>query len=355
MPDLENFKLVSLNYIQTKKEAELYQLFLQFRRNSDYKKDFRSYLMRLDNISSKPIIEHETSIREEIPKIFIPLKKEVGNKFTKFLALLKSIEIDKQSKIKNFMHQRYDESARLLYNYYKSTCENPTYEEFCDLSIDKDKSNDLITAYVNQYYKNEKEKEFYDDLEKYGFRITGPDRNHQFIIEKKNHRDVFQRITTRSTGELFFLNLLGLKYEINNVLITKPNIMMFDEPDKSWDPDYIRAFLNIIYEDFFKKNNIQIILTTHRTDTIKQASTIDDTSIGFFSITNGKLLDQKQIIQCHPLLITFRLTKDRELVSLKTKVYVESLNDCYFYSNREVLFPQSCFSNFCYLLHYSSC
>jgi len=208
--------------------------------------------------------------------------------------------------------------------------------------MDKDDSNDLITGNVNQYYKNEKEKEFRDDLEKYGFQITDPDRNHQFIIEKKNHRDVFQRITTRSTGELFFLNLLGLKYEINNVLITKPNIMMFDEPDKSWDPDYIRAFLNIIYEDFFKKNNIQIILTTHRTDTIKQASTFHDTSIGFFSITNGKLLDQKQIIQCHPLLVTFRLTKDRELVSLKTKVYVESLNDCYFYSSYYESFYNLC-------------
>jgi len=207
MSDLDNLMQVSLNYLQNKNGDDLDELFRRYNRNSDSKKDCRSYSMWLDSISSKPIIECVKSIREEIPKIFITLNSEVENKFTKILALLKLIEKEKQRNIQNFMYQRYDDSVRLLYDYYKSTCENPTYEEFCRLSMDKDKSNDLITGCVNQYYKNEKEKEFYDDLKKYGFRITDPDRNHQFIIEKKNHRDNFQRITTRSTGEVFLLNL----------------------------------------------------------------------------------------------------------------------------------------------------
>jgi ABC-type arginine transport system ATPase subunit len=56
------------------------------------------------------------------------------------------------------------------------------------------------------------------------------------------------------------LHLLALKYDINRVAVKKPNLMLFDEPDKSWDPNFIQIFLDIIIE-FHLKNNIQIILT----------------------------------------------------------------------------------------------
>ena len=131
---------------------------------------------------------------------------------------------------------------------------------------------------------------------------------------------------------MFILNLLAFKYEINSLAINKPNVMLFDEPDKSWDPDYIRLFFKIIYEDFYKKNNIQIILTTHRTDTIKLASIYNDPSIGIFSLKKTGVVNKIQILPCHPLLATFRLTNDRELINVKSKVYVESLKDSYFYN-----------------------
>lgn len=57
---------------------------------------------------------------------------------------------------------------------------------------------------------------------------------------------------------------------------------------------------------------------------------------------NTGILDKTKIMRSLPLLVTFRLTKDRELINVKTKVYVESLNDYYFYSS----FYRS-FSNLC--------
>ena len=96
------------------------------------------------------------------------------------------------------------------------------------------------------------------------------------------------------------------------------------------------------HQDFSIKINIQIILTTHRTDTIQIVSLLDDENIGMFSMKNTCILDKTKIIRSHPLLVTFRITKDRELINVKTKVYVESLNDYYFYSS----FYRS-FSNLC--------
>ena len=59
---------------------------------------------------------------------------------------------------------------------------------------------------------------------------------------------------------------------------------------------------------------------------------LDDENIGMFSMKNTCILDKTKIIRSHPLLVTFRITKDRELINVKTKVYVESLNDYYFKS-----------------------
>ena len=57
---------------------------------------------------------------------------------------------------------------------------------------------------------------------------------------------------------------------------------------------------------------------------------------------NEKLVAQTQIVRCHPLLVAFRLTKDRDLINIKTKVYVESLDDFYFYSSYYESFCNLC-------------
>lgn len=141
-----------------------------------------------------------------------------------------------------------------MYDFYKKNTLNPSLEHFYTLSTQKD--NYIVKDYADSLFRNNAEKQFFDDLETHGFRIVQNEDN-EFHIEKKTHRGNFQLITSCSTCEVFILHLLALKHEINNLLIEKLNIMMFDEPDKSWDPDYIRIFFNIIYQDFLRRKTFK--------------------------------------------------------------------------------------------------
>jgi len=285
----------------------------------------------LETIKNKPENQQDELINIEIKKIINNNKNnDLENKFSKFICLLKKIKTERQSFIDSFGRNDLAKETENLLKFYNlsSKYENKSYEDFFKRFTSK--SKEIIGDYVDSLLNTNNVNELFGDLEKNGFRIIEEDND--FHIEKKTYRGVYERITTRSTGEIYILHLFALKYDINNMRAKKPNIIIFDEPDKSWDPDYIRIFLDIIFA-FHLKNNIQIILTTHKIDTVKLAGIHYSNDISVYSIRNKGVTNQKQVIKCHPLLATFRLTSDRELINVKTRVYVEALTDSFFYSN----------------------
>lgn len=189
---------------------------------ANHAKNVKNYINQLDNIRSNPKDTHDKCVKEELKKLLSFLRDEPVNKFTKILKLLKTFKQDKKRFIESFMYQDYDKFTVILYDFYKRNTLNPSFEHFYTLSTQKD--NYLVKDYADSLFRNDVEKQFFDDLETHGFRIVQNEDN-EFHIEKKTHRGNFQLITSRSTGEVFILHLLALKHEINNLLIEKPNMM----------------------------------------------------------------------------------------------------------------------------------
>ena len=250
-------------------------------------------------------------------------------KNNQFKKVLKLYSLNKQRK-ESFLNRENPFSV----TFYQI----PHFRDFY-LKKNKDKTDtDFLdnlcnTEVLKDYFESEFKlnNEIETDFEKIGFKISeNPDADTPLIISKKNSNG-FEKITSLSTGEIFILNTLSLKYDCKELSLNKPKIILFDEPDKNFDPDYLRLFFKILYEDLCIKSDIQIIMTTHRSDTIKLASTFNDPNLKIFSMKKKGEPSRIQIEECKPLIARFRLTLDRELYSIKIKVYVEAFNDVKFY------------------------
>ena len=69
-----------------------------------------------------------------------------------------------------------------------------------------------------------------------------------------------------SSGEKFMISLLLLQFDFDRRAAR--NIILLDEPDRYLDQKLIETLFKIVYEEFCQKHDIQIIMTTHRSDTI---------------------------------------------------------------------------------------
>ena len=75
-----------------------------------------------------------------------------------------------------------------------------------------------------------------------------------------------QKVTGLSSGETFMIGLVSLQFDFEKRATR--NIIILDEPDRHLDPKLIEQFYKIVYNEFCIKNNIQVIMSTHRHDTI---------------------------------------------------------------------------------------
>jgi hypothetical protein len=75
-----------------------------------------------------------------------------------------------------------------------------------------------------------------------------------------------EQIYDLSSGELFLLSLIAIVFREKNT--HKSNLLILDEPDRHFDPKLIKKFFKLIYEILCIENNIQVIMSTHRPDTI---------------------------------------------------------------------------------------
>jgi energy-coupling factor transporter ATP-binding protein EcfA2 len=185
-------------------------------------------------------------------------------------------------------------------------------------------------------------------LERYGFtyRISFNPGDNGF-----SHNDeklvTFYRNDTRkiiktndlSSGERVILDIFLWQYyhlgltdkpdTTNSKLITKANIMLLDEPDASLDPKLSKIFFEVVYNVYIKQG-IQVIMTTHRIDTIALVPDHDN-NVGIFTMINKH--DKKEIALCHKILAKLRLTRNLREFAIPIRVYTESFNDAKFYQS----------------------
>ncbi len=105
----------------------------------------------------------------------------------------------------------------------------------------------------------------------------------------------------------------------------KIKILLLDEPDRHLDPKLCKLFFSILQEEFVKKHKIQVIMSTHRFDSIVYA---ERNSIFIVQ----KVRDRRQIVSSSRMEAIFRMTSNiRELTAYERRVYTESTSDAQFY------------------------
>ena len=136
-----------------------------------------------------------------------------------------------------------------------------------------------------------------------------------------------------SSGERLILEMLTWQYYNSGLSsnsdkkaeVMGVDIILLDEPDRHFDPDLCKLFMSCL-KHISEKNKIQIIMTTHRTDTLAYAP---EGSI--FTIKREG--DSPARIEATPRLnALFRLTPNlRDITNFHIKVYTESHDDATFY------------------------
>ena len=135
-----------------------------------------------------------------------------------------------------------------------------------------------------------------------------------------------------SSGEKSMMTLLSMLYATNlpNAHGTANNpfvkLILLDEFDAHFDPSFCKTFLKVVKEEFVVKRGIQVIMATHRLDTVKLAPDDDI----FVLQQDGE--EQREVVNCHKLQAMFRMTKNlREITGFHVDVYTESARDANFY------------------------
>jgi len=279
----------------------------------------------------------------------LPTSPSDNNKLLKILELLYKRDNEKRNYIDQFKRLSPTEDLKFLFDFYCNgfnSTEPKNHENFYILLTNQTNYESFLKNYAEKKLVEIKD-EIIQDLKEFGFQIGSKMDSSSgktvYYFEKidESNPNKFVQINKFSTGEIFFLNLLALKYETNELNMIKPNIILFDEPDKSYDPDIIRNFFDVVYNNFCIKNNIQIIMTTHRTDTIKLAANVMCNDIGIFSMKKNRN-NRIQQNMCKPLIAAFRLSFDRELFKVNIKIYVEAPDDSKFYA-----YYYKCFYTWC--------
>ncbi len=298
------------------------------------------YKAKIDKLRNSDIKTQEKGIKDAIK--ILEMKSGDKNQI-RLYRLINNLNSTKQTindRIKRFGQNNYQDDYKRAKKFYFENYPNPNLEEFLQL-YSEDNAKTLIRKLEESELFSFNENLF-KEFKKYNYRFNIDDKG-QHSLEKIIGLD-YKKLTSLSTAEFFILNLLSLKYEFNEMELQVPHIVLFDEPDKSLDPDYIRLFFDIIYYNFFKTNNIQVIITTHHSDTIDIANQrgFNNNDIGIYSIQRKNPSIECKIEKCHPLLATFRRTFGREITNIKVKVYTESLNDEIFYKAY-----YNCLSKYC--------
>lgn len=156
------------------------------------------------------------------------------------------------------------------------------------------------------------------------------DMNNQEKIEKK-----LVDLDHLSSGEKLVLKIVSLVYynqglratgtDASRSIVTKPDLMLLDEPDRHLDPMSCKIFFDLVNNILVKQEGIQVIMTTHKTDTVGLAP---ENSL-FVMDKNGAKREIRPVTKLHAL---FKLNKNTLFLSnVPVQVFVEGHDDAIFY------------------------
>jgi ankyrin repeat protein/ABC-type lipoprotein export system ATPase subunit len=163
------------------------------------------------------------------------------------------------------------------------------------------------------------------------YESTSPNYRETLYFTKEIYR-VMQTITIDqpdqlSAGERLILDIFSWRYYIDKTgAISKISIILLDEPDRHFDPELSKIFINCLTH-LSKAYNIQVMMTTHRPDTLAY---VPEGSI--FTIKRDKITNNASIEPTNRLHALFKLTPNlRDLTNFHIKVCVEAFDDVMFY------------------------
>ena len=165
-----------------------------------------------------------------------------------------------------------------------------------------------------------------------GIKNGEEDRPTHFTRKQANGLEERINMQLLSSGERLVIDIFASQYYylIRNSsgyhsYFVRPNIILLDEPDRHLDPELCKILM-IYLQEIVATDQIQIIMTTHRTDTLAYAP---EGSI--FTIKR----EESGVARIEPtsrLNALFRLTPNlRDITNFHIKVYTESLDDATFY------------------------
>ncbi|KAL9642921.1 hypothetical protein ABK040_010615 [Willaertia magna] len=155
--------------------------------------------------------------------------------------------------------------AELLSQYY---CEkyNSRLEEFWKVLSSKEEKRKLIEEYTSQIFTEHPELSINRIAEKLKFKYNISFKSNQILLQHKEYNSEEIAPDKLSSGETEVLRLVAILYFFEKQGKTI-DVMLFDEPDRHMDPELCSIFYNAITM-LVKDFNIQVILTTHRLDTV---------------------------------------------------------------------------------------
>ena len=304
---------------------------------------------------------NDESFADKVSKMIdsYPLNYDMRDHISNPVSILNQVFqlFDKRSKIHQHEYRDFSKSE-VLFNFFckekNITIENVgSYKNFHKKLTNPMFIEKLIKKYVEKELKVEHPCEEINKLlikYKFPYQLLWETRNdgRKEIRFIRDSNKGFVSFSELSSGEKVILDLLawlfyfkGLSAEENKKLdITRTNLMLLDEPDSHLDPTNLEIFFDIVYDEFVKAFNIQVLMTTHRMDTVKLAP---EKSV--FIMENGyEIRCNKEVALSRMNSCTsFKLVNSREANSSLSDgklviqpnvnyVLVENENDAKFYS-----------------------
>ncbi|MBY0580902.1 MAG: AAA family ATPase, partial [Rickettsiales bacterium] len=215
---------------------------------------------------------------------------------------------------------------------YEAYSKELSLEEFArKISNDKVFRDEIIEGYAKDRAGDNPIDEVNIILKKYGFKYElqfhNNKRNEYELIVVKGGSISFDS-RGLSTGEIMFLTMMTWQYYYSEIEgDNKVKLMLLDEPDKHLDPKLCKLFYKVIYEEFVLKQGIQVIMSSHRIDTVALAP-----PYSIFVIEESMNALPFEVVQRHKLQSMFQMTSNlKELIGYHHRVYTESLDDMLFY------------------------
>jgi ABC-type Mn2+/Zn2+ transport system ATPase subunit len=202
-------------------------------------------------------------------------------------------------KVKKLLDQyRNFEYLNVLFSFY---CERENKDsESVDsykLFLKNIQNEEFINKHINLYIKERLNlsppwEEINKILDKYNFTYkirfinevthVGMRRDKNFILERSTEQSpiaIEVNLDELSSGERLMLDLMSWLFYFRGVSADGKNpaqvkhldIMLLDEPDRHLDPELCKKLYEVIYNEFVLEHNIQVIMTTHRLDTVISA------------------------------------------------------------------------------------